>query len=180
MQARTPVAPIAGYQRRESMGCSWLPQWPYSSFSQWDAVKHVKSSILMHKLTLNATTILVAMSYRTLIRAALVWIILLTSTWEAVFHVTRRETIAVTEVKVSLALCTHGGINGAGHTRFLATNCSSKITSFTHWGRDKMSAISQTTFSNLFSWMKMNELRLRFHWSLVLRSELTIFQHWFR
>ena len=25
----------------------------------------------------------------------------------------------------------------------------------THWGRDKMTAISQTTFSNAFSWMKM-------------------------
>ena len=27
----------------------------------------------------------------------------------------------------------------------------------THWGRDKMDAISQTTFSNAFSWMKMLE-----------------------
>ena len=49
-----------------------------------------------------------------------------------------------------------------------------------HWGRDKMDAISQTTFSNAFSWMKMHEFRLRFHWSLFLRFELTIFQHWFR
>ena len=29
----------------------------------------------------------------------------------------------------------------------------------THWGRDKMTAISQTTFANAFSWMKMFELR---------------------
>ena len=50
----------------------------------------------------------------------------------------------------------------------------------THWGRDKMDAISQTTFSNAFSWMKMHEFRWRFHWSLFLRFELTIFQHWFR
>ena len=50
----------------------------------------------------------------------------------------------------------------------------------THWGRDKMDAISQTTFSNTFSWMKMHEFRLRFHWRLLLRFELTIFQHWFR
>ena len=28
-------------------------------------------------------------------------------------------------------------------------------TDLTHWGRDKMDAISQTTFSNAFSWMKM-------------------------
>ena len=40
----------------------------------------------------------------------------------------------------------------------------------THWGRDKMDAISQTTFSNPFSSMKMHELRLRFHWSLFATS----------
>ena len=50
----------------------------------------------------------------------------------------------------------------------------------THWGRDKMNATSQTTSSNAFSWMKMSEFRLRFHWSLFLRVQLTIFQHWFR
>ena len=32
----------------------------------------------------------------------------------------------------------------------------------THWGRDKMAAIFQTTFSNEFSWMKMLEFRLKF------------------
>ena len=43
----------------------------------------------------------------------------------------------------------------------------------THWGRDKMDAIFQTTFSitfswmkNTFSWMKMHQFWLRFHWSL--------------
>ena len=50
----------------------------------------------------------------------------------------------------------------------------------THWGRDKVDAISQTTFSSAFSWMKMFELRLKFHWSLFLRVQSTIFQHWFR
>ena len=33
----------------------------------------------------------------------------------------------------------------------------------THWSRDKMAAIFQTTFSKAFSWMKMYEFRLRFH-----------------
>ena len=46
----------------------------------------------------------------------------------------------------------------------------------THWGRDKMAAIFQTTFSNAFSWMKMFKFRLRFHWSLFPRVQLTIFQ----
>ena len=32
----------------------------------------------------------------------------------------------------------------------------------THWGRDKMGTISQTTFSHTFPWMKMYEFRLRF------------------
>ena len=50
----------------------------------------------------------------------------------------------------------------------------------THWGRDKMDAISQTTFSNGLSWMKMYEYKLAFHWSLFLRVQLTIVQHWFR
>ena len=45
----------------------------------------------------------------------------------------------------------------------------------THWGRDKMAAISHA-----FSWMKMFEFRLKFHWSLFLRFQLTIFQHWLR
>ena len=50
----------------------------------------------------------------------------------------------------------------------------------THWGRDKMDAISQTTFPSAFSWMKMFEFRLKVHWNLFLRVQLTIFQHWFR
>ena len=41
-----------------------------------------------------------------------------------------------------------------------------------HWGRDKMADISQTTFSNVFSSMKMFEFRLKFHWSLFLISGL--------
>ena len=50
----------------------------------------------------------------------------------------------------------------------------------THWGRDKMADIFPPTFSNGFSWMKMYEFRLIFHWSLFLGVQLTIFQHWFR
>ena len=50
----------------------------------------------------------------------------------------------------------------------------------THWGRDKMAAVSQTTLSNAFSSMKMLEFWFWFHWSLFLRVQLTIIQHWFR
>ena len=45
---------------------------------------------------------------------------------------------------------------------------------------DKMAAISQTIFSDAFSWMKSFWCWLRFHWSLFLRVKLTINQHWFR
>ena len=58
-------------------------------------------------------------------------------------------------------------------------NVSSSV-HLTHWGRDKMAAIFQTTLSNGFSWMKMFKFRLRFHWSLLPRVQLTIFQCWFR
>ena len=35
-------------------------------------------------------------------------------------------------------------------------------------------------FSNAFSWRKMHEFRLRYHWKLFLWLELMIFQYWFR
>ena len=44
----------------------------------------------------------------------------------------------------------------------------------THWGRDEMNNISQTTFSNVFSSMKMFQFRLKFHWRLFPRVQLTI------
>ena len=44
--------------------------------------------------------------------------------------------------------------------------------SLTHWGRDKMAVVSQTTLSNAFSWMKMLEFPVRFHWSLFLKVQL--------
>ena len=55
-----------------------------------------------------------------------------------------------------------------------------ELTHWTHWGWDKMAAISQTTLSNAFSWMKMLIFWLRFHWSLFLRVKFTIFQYWLR
>ena len=49
----------------------------------------------------------------------------------------------------------------------------------TYLDQDKIAVISQTTFSNAFSWMKMYEFRWSFHISLFLRFEWTISQHWF-
>ena len=50
----------------------------------------------------------------------------------------------------------------------------------THWGRDKMAAIFQTIFWNAFSSMKIYESRLRFHWNVFRRFELTLCHHCFR
>ena len=36
------------------------------------------------------------------------------------------------------------------------------------WGRDKMAAILQMTFLNAFSWIKISEFRVIFHWNLFL------------
>ena len=47
----------------------------------------------------------------------------------------------------------------------------------THCGWDKIAAISKTTFSNAFTWMKTYEFRLRCLWILSLRVELTVFQY---
>ena len=43
----------------------------------------------------------------------------------------------------------------------------------THWGPDKMGDILQMTFSSGFSWTKMFEYLLKFHWSLFLMVQLT-------
>ena len=41
-----------------------------------------------------------------------------------------------------------------------------------------MAAVLQTTLPNAFSWMKILEFRLKLHWSLFLRVQLTIFHHY--
>ena len=56
-----------------------------------------------------------------------------------------------------------------------STQSSGANVRLTHWCRDKMAAIFQTTFSIAFSWMKMYEFWLRFHCSLFPRVKLAIF-----
>ena len=46
--------------------------------------------------------------------------------------------------------------------------------------RQNGSHFADDIFSNAFSWIKMLQLGLKFHWSLFPRVQLTIFQHWFR
>ena len=47
----------------------------------------------------------------------------------------------------------------------------------TRCDRDRRAAIFRRAFSNAFSWIKMCEFRLRFHWNLFLRFQLTILHH---
>ena len=62
-------------------------------------------------------------------------------------------------------------------------NCYQQLMWFgwvlTHWGQDKIAAISQKTLSNAFSLMKISEFQLKFHWSFFLRVQSITFQHWF-
>ena len=79
----------------------------------------------------------------------------------------------------SFAAKTHRHCMPSG-SRWPSGHCLPSHFSLTHGGRDKMYAISQTTSSSAFSWMKMYEFLLTFHWSLFLRVQLTMLQHWFR
>ena len=62
-----------------------------------------------------------------------------------------------------IIMCSYGLCIIKGHGY-----CDKYLTHLTNWGRDKMSSIFQTTFSNVFSWMKFYKFRLRFHWSLYM------------
>ena len=61
------------------------------------------------------------------------------------------------------------------HNKYIPFISNGSYLSLKHLGRDKMAAVSQTTLSDSFSWMKMLKLRLKFLWSLFLRVQLTIF-----
>ena len=81
----------------------------------------------------------------------------------------------------NLSRCLHSAMTPYGVIKLHWVNsCHVEIVFNTLRPRDKMAAIFQTTFWNAFSWMKMYQFRLRFHWSLFPRVKLTIFQHWFR
>ena len=78
-------------------------------------------------------------------------------------------------------------INGVVHVRETRINQYVQDTmqnlwqsTLTHWGWIRMAAISQTTLSNSFYWMKMFLLWFKFHWSLFLAAQLTTNQYWFR
>ena len=66
------------------------------------------------------------------------------------------------------------------HLILFSAFAASQHRPISHWGWDNMAAILHATRWSAFSWMKMLEFWLKFHWSLFLRFQLTITQHWFR
>ena len=50
----------------------------------------------------------------------------------------------------------------------------------THLPLTKMASVSQTIYSDAFYRMQIFSFWLQFHWSVFLRVQLTITQHWFR
>ena len=64
---------------------------------------------------------------------------------------------------------------GVIHQYVLVSGVCGAYKGLIHWGRDKMGDVFQTTFLNVFSWMKMYWYWLKFHWSLFLGIQLTIF-----
>ena len=63
---------------------------------------------------------------------------------------------------------------------WFSDSAAPKSSRLTHWGRDKMANLFQTSFTNACFWIKMCALWLRFHWSLFQTVQLTTSQHWFR
>ena len=59
--------------------------------------------------------------------------------------------------------------------RFNKTPCTLQIEAETKWP----SSSRRTIFRNVSSWARICEFRARFHWSVFLRVELTIFRYWF-
>ena len=96
-------------------------------------------------------------------------------------HVTRNASMAQCKTAVS-PLLTYWRYCGLALSYwyvhvFLSISRVVGVKLLTHWGREKMAAISQTIFSNAFSWVELFDFPLKFHWSLFPRFQLTISQH---
>ena len=67
------------------------------------------------------------------------------------------------EVKYEHFLC----LQKISHFVPTTSMCSTQLS---HWGRDKMTTVSQTTFWNVCYWIKMYEFWLRIHWGMFLKG----------
>ena len=64
------------------------------------------------------------------------------------------------------------------HHQMLYDFCWIHTMHLTHWDRNKMVTILQTTFWNAFSWMQIGVFWLKYHWNFFPKAQLTIIQHW--
>ena len=55
---------------------------------------------------------------------------------------------------------------------------SPKLSEWTHWGRDKIATISQTTFLNAIPWTKCI-FSFELFWNMFPGIQSSIYQHWF-
>ena len=62
--------------------------------------------------------------------------------------------------------------NWSIYMKLLAYQCGGFHWWLTHWGWDKMAAISQTEFSNALFWMKIGVLRFKFHRNLFPKGPI--------
>ena len=79
--------------------------------------------------------------------------------------------------ELTLGLCSHGGVTS--HHRISWRSESAKFGFNTLRPRQNGRHFADDIFKCIFLY-EMYEFRLKFHWSLFLRVQLTIFQHWFR
>ena len=84
------------------------------------------------------------------------------------------------EYMVCCNKCLETDTGGYGGQEILMGAWHCGMHDLTHIPLDKMPTISQTTFSNAFSWTKSFVFWFEFQWSLFLRVQSTMSQHWSR
>ena len=95
------------------------------------------------------------------------WSVITLHNVDVITYPWRIRLMSITLVYIQYTLVRHCWTN---------VNLTMNACILTHWDRDKTAVISQTTFSNAFSWTKM----YKFHLSLLVRVQWTLFQHCFR
>ena len=86
---------------------------------------------------------------------------------------------AIPRGHASVILLSEGVLAGSVCRSQQASQEDFYCTGLIHWARDKMTANSQMTFSNAFSWMKRFAFSSKCQWNMFPMVRLII-NHWFR
>ena len=102
--------------------------------------------------------------------------------WNSLTGMTRISLFHTFSIPSAYVLAVRGVMSSAVIivAKFFRNSPASTNDGLTHWGRDRMADVSQTTFPNAFSWMKSVVILFEFHWGLFPGVQLTISEHWFR